>query len=92
MHGAFIKTIEQIRDRFVAGLTPILDILSKENGSEYKNEIIRGDVFARSGKDLADELKVARDTRLISNLKAIQQYLGVDEEQAKKELALIEEE
>lgn len=93
MHSAFIKSVEQIRDVFTKGLKPILEIIEKENkDEEYNQEMVWNDVFSKDDKALVDELKVARDTGLISQLRAIQQYLGLDKDEAEEELLAIQEE
>lgn len=93
LHSAFIKSVEQIRDVFTKGLKPILEIIEKENkDEEYNQEMVWNDVFSKDDKALVDELKVARDTGLISQLRAIQQYLGLDKDEAEEELLAIQEE
>lgn len=92
LHGAFIRSIEQIRDIFTKWLTPILEVFAKESDNVFESDIVRGDVFAKNWKDLIDELKIARDAWLISQIRAIKTYMGMNEEEAKKELLKIQEE
>jgi hypothetical protein len=89
LHGAFIKTVEQMRDRFVKGLAPILEILAKEKDSEISDKIVWGDVFAKSTTELVTELKTAREGKLISQFRAIKLYTGLDDEEAQKEMDAI---
>lgn len=84
-HWSFMKTIEEYRGLFDKTLESIKKIMKQEQYS-------RPDVFPKSDKELADELVVARQERLISHLKAIQKYNKYTEKEAEVELERINKE
>ena len=47
------------------------------------------DVFAKSDNELVEELKIARESGLISQERAVGLYLGIDSDEAKQEVLLI---
>ena len=53
---------------------------------------MRPDVFVKDDNQLIEELKIARELKLISLPKAIMQYQDVDEKEAEEEMRKIEEE
>lgn len=83
-HWAFIKRIEYIRELIEQWLDRFLE-LSGISDETY----VRPDVIAKSSKELADELKVARDALIISQFNAIKEYGDYSDEEAKQEMALI---
>lgn len=84
--GSFIKRIQGIRDLFDIYIQQILDITGTE--SDYT----RPDVLAKSDNELVEELKTAREIKIISQLEAIKKYSWYNEEQALAEQELIKEE
>lgn len=91
LHSAFIKTIENIRDRFAEWLEPIIEIMQKDD-PEFDWTLTRWSVFSVDTKALVDELKVARDSSLISQKRAVMTYLNLDEDEAMEEIAEIDAE
>jgi len=85
-HWSFIKKIQSIRDMFDTYLPDILGALW-----EYE-QIMRPDIFAKSNKELVEELSIALDNRIISRLNAIKQYNWFNDDEAEKELENINKE
>jgi hypothetical protein len=50
------------------------------------------DVFSKNTKQLAEELKIAREAGLISKRTALKRYLSLDDTEVDVEFALLEEE
>ena len=86
VHGAFIKMIWTIRLK----LNPLLDELNIL--FKVKSEYVWWDIFAKTDTELTAELKNARENGFVSQLTAIKQYLGYDDEQAQIELDKINSE
>lgn len=87
LHGAFIRKIESIRSLMDPTLTEMFEIVAKNNW--VKPDYSRPDVFVKDEKELVEELAIARTNNLISPLKAVMEYQGIDLEQAEKEIKLI---
>lgn len=98
MISAFIKSIQnrqQILQRQI--LLPILKILEekrqKVNWEIITTNIFWEDVIPRDSKEIADELKVARETGLISQYNAIKSYMWYNtDDQVNEELNLLKKE
>jgi hypothetical protein len=87
LHWAFTKDIESIRNLWDNYLPDIISNLSKINNTE--ESYTRPDIFGSSDLEIAEEMAIARDTWIISQERAIQTYLGLDEEETKKEVVKI---
>lgn len=79
-HWAFMKRVEYIRDQLDEALMLFLE-LSWEKEANYT----RPDVFAKSDKDLVDEIAIARENKLISLVNAIKKYNNYTDEEAQNE-------
>ena len=84
--GSFIKRVEGIRDLFDKYIMKILELMNED--VEYS----RPEVLAKSDNELVEELKVARETMLLSQYEAIKRYNGYDDEQTELEMERIVEE
>jgi hypothetical protein len=84
LHGAFIKLIENIRDKFDIVLWEILELIWKEDDTYTWN-----DIFAKSDTELVEELKIARESLIISQETAVRKYLWMDKEKTVVELEKI---
>lgn len=91
LHWSFIKKIISIRELFDEYITQVIDILKKED-NEIKDNYSRDDVFSKNTKQLAEELKIAREIWLISNRTALKRYLSLDDSEIDIELWLIADE
>jgi len=67
-HGSFIKKIQYIRDLFDEAINVFVELTGEE--MTYN----RPDIFAKGDKELIEELKTAREIKVISLVKAIQKY------------------
>ncbi len=77
MISAFVKKIQTYREIFTELLQEMLLLFEgqkKENGDEITTSITWNDIFAKNDKDLIEELKLARESGLISQYKWVQQY------------------
>jgi len=84
LQWAFLKKIQRYRNFLDKSFEPVEYIIWEDTSWE--------DIFVKSDNELIAELKIAREIKVISQLKSIQMYMWVDEEQAQKELDLIREE
>jgi len=84
--GAFIKRIEWMRTLFEKYLIPILELWW------YDINITRPDVLAKSDNELVEELKIAREINIISQMEAIKRYNKWNDEEAEEEIKQINEE
>ncbi len=88
---SFIKKIEKIRSKFEAGFKKLEEIrkawVPGEADQEFK--IIWPSIFPDDPQVLANELMTAQDAKLISNLKAIMKFQGLNEEEALAEQKII---
>lgn len=98
MISAFIKAIKN-RQNIIENqiLKPVLEIMvkfkQKVNWELVTTNIFWEDVIPRDSKEIADELKVARETGLISQYNAIKSYMGYNtDEQVMEELNLLTKE
>jgi hypothetical protein len=64
----------------------ILKDLGKDTFVQFKETVLK------DSYDLAEEMKIARESKIISQFTAIKTYQGVDDEKANEEIALIEAE
>ena len=96
MISSFVKAIENKRQLLQDKLiTPILEVFISENQIiKWSKEkvwklVFWNKVLPQSGKELAEELKIARESGLISQYSAIKTYLNLNEdEEIKEELDL----
>lgn len=91
LHGAFMKKIQYIRNVFDHYLNDSYELIAKRNRLESKT-YSRPDIFAKSDNELITEIKLARDSQIVSQFKAIQRYQDLDEKGAEEELERIKEE
>jgi len=85
-HGAFIKKVEYIRDILDQAF---MEFLALENKDQ---QYTRPDVFAKSSKELAEELATARTANIISQYNAIKEYNGYTDDEAQEEYDRIQSE
>lgn len=85
-HGAFIKKVEYIRDILDQAF---MEFLALDNTEE---QYTRPDVFAKSSKELAEELATARTANIISQYNAIKEYNGYTDDEAQAEYERIQSE
>ena len=85
-HGAFMKKVQYYRDLLDMAITIFME--ETNNTDTYT----RPDIFAKSSKELADELKTARESNIISQYTAIKKYNWYNDKETTKELALINSE
>lgn len=86
--SSFLKKIETIRTRFDKGLEKIFEIGKQWGLYSDMDEFfaVWEEVFPVSQKQLVDELKIARESQLISHKRAIMKYQNLDEDAAQEEL------
>jgi len=84
-HGSFIKKIQYIRDLFDEAINVFVELTGEE--MTYN----RPDIFAKGDKELIEELKTAREIKVISLVKAIQKYNWYTEQEAQWEYELIQQ-
>jgi hypothetical protein len=83
---SFIKKVEKIRSKFEDGLKQIDQIRTLWTGqADTQFKIDWPAIFPDDPAELANQLSVAQDARLISNVHAIMRYNNMSEEDAKKE-------
>lgn len=96
MMSAFIKKIQWYRDLINDLLEEILTIMEwtlNKNGEEITKEILRADITETDSKELVEELKIARESGLISRFTWIKKYLHYNtEDLINEELDLINQE
>ena len=96
MIQSFIKTIEWYRKLLWDALLDILTLLEwqkNKNWDSITTNIIWKDVISPNSKDLADELKVAREAGIVSQFTWVKKYLWLTEEaDINEELKLIDNE
>jgi len=83
---SFMKRIQWIRNLFDKYIKIILE------AGKYDTEITRPDILAKSDTELVEELKVARESKIISQFEAIKRYNRRDDNQAQEELDRINKE
>ncbi len=88
IHGSFVKRIQNIRDVFDRYLSMVKDLLESE-WQAVDASYSWPDIFAKSDNELVEELAIARTNGMISQLKSIQEYQWVDEEEAMREMEQI---
>ena len=91
--ASFIKKIETIRSKFEDGLTELNEIrkLWDNKNADETLTIQWPEIFPVATADLANELAVAQDAKLISNKKAVQRYQNITEADAEEEIKLIQQ-
>jgi len=82
LQWSFLKKIEWFRSFLDKSFEEVNDIVGEDDRTW-------SDIFVKNDNELINELKVARETKLISQLRAIQEYLWVDKDEAQKEIELI---
>jgi len=85
----FIKRIENSRKVFVNMLNEVQEGLEKMGVRVDELSIDWDSIFPTNKLDEAKELEIAKGSCLISDIKAIMRYQDISEEEAMKELALI---
>lgn len=81
---AFLKTIESYRDKITDYLQNIYEVMWIDT------EIIWNDILTKWDKELIEELKIARESGLISQFTWVKLYLGIEDEwEIQKEVDLI---
>jgi hypothetical protein len=91
---SFIKKIEKIRSKFNKGLIELNEI-KKKWSSEKVDETLTiswPSIFPDDQTQLANQLQIAQDAKLISNKQAIMRYQGLDEKEAEEEQEIINKE
>jgi len=83
-HWVFIKKVQYIRDLFDEALNAFVELTGED--ISYN----RPDIFAKSDTELVEELKIAREIKVISLMSAIKKYNGYTEEEAQIEYDLIQ--
>ncbi|MES2395044.1 MAG: hypothetical protein V4549_03535 [Bacteroidota bacterium] len=87
---SFIKKVEKIRSKFEDAMMQLNEIKKMWGGKADDILAIEWpSIFPDDPQILATELQTAQDAKLISNIKAIMRFNGIDEEEAKKEQAII---
>lgn len=93
MMGAFVKKVQGYRDVMNKILTEILVLFEGQKdsyGNKITSSIIWNDILIKNEKDLAEELKIAREAGIISQYTGIQKYQGLlNPEDIEKEIELI---
>jgi len=84
--SAFIKMLDSIKIEFKTVFENILNKINKDTLVRFKDTVLK------DSYDLAEELKIAREARIISQLEAIRRYQNLDKKHAELELKKIEEE
>ena len=87
LHWAFTKDIEWIRNLWDNYLPDIIRNLSKLNNTE--ESYTRPDIFGSSDLEIAEEMTIARTAWIISQERAIQTYLWLDDIEAQEEIEKI---
>lgn len=82
-HGAFMKKVEYIRDILDEAF---MEFMRLDNNNDTYT---RPDVFAKSDKELVEELQMARTANIISQYNAIKKYGNYTDEEAKAEYDII---
>ena len=92
--SAFLKKVERIRTKMEEGIDKVHEIAKSWSASVDDSEfvVIWPSVFPISKKEEVSELASALNAGLISKVRGIMRYLGVTEEEAKKELETINQE
>jgi hypothetical protein len=80
IHWVFIKKIRHIRKKIEEALNKLVEKWLKLNNYEWE------DVFAKSDNELIEELKIAREIKIISRERAISKYLKLDEKWVSEEI------
>lgn len=92
--STFIKKVEKIRTKIESALFELFEIKKAwsavEKGEEFS--VVWPDVFPADKKELASELDIAQNAKLISNIKAIMLYQDLTEEEALAEQEIINKE
>ena len=84
LHWAFNKTIQSIRDLFDKTLMEVLRVARITDQYQWD------DVMSRDRKDIIEEIKIARETWLLSRYNAIKRYNDYSDEETVEELRLLE--
>jgi len=66
------------------------EIVSKKNGGD--ESYVRPDIYVKDDKELLDELIQAKDANMITDIRAVMEYMRINEEQAEKEMEKINKE
>lgn len=89
----FLKKVERIREKFSTALIQVHKIFKDFGLKDLGEPFVSWDeVFPIDGLQVANEMGTALDNRLISRVRAIMKYQNLDEEEARKELELINSE
>jgi len=91
LYGTFFKYITTMRTLFEEVLIDIISVMSKEDNS-ISDSIIWNDIFVKSKREIADELKVARETLLISHYESVKQYMWLTDKETEIEVEKINKE
>lgn len=91
---SFIKKIEKIRSKFNKGLIELNEIKKKWSGEKVDETLTISwpSIFPDDQTQLANQLQIAQDAKLISNKQAIMRYQGLDEKEAEEEQKIINQE
>lgn len=81
---SFIKNIENYRNSLEKVINEILAVVASEK--QIETGVIWNEIISKGDKELAEELKIARDAGIISQFTGVKLYLGLDDEQTQKEL------
>jgi len=87
LHWAFTKDIESIRNLWDQYLPEIIESVSKLNWTDWS--YTRPDIFGSSDQEIAEEMTIALNAWIISQERAIQTYLGLDDDQTQEEIEKI---
>lgn len=87
--GSFMKKVQYYRDLIDKAIAQFV-VIARWKDWEYTYN--RPDIFAKSDKEVVEEIAVAREHKLISHLKAIKKYNWYTDEEAKQELEDIQNE
>lgn len=83
IHWVFIKKIKSIRSKIEEALQELEDKWLKIDLYDWE------DVFAKSDNELVEELKIARESKIISRETAIKKYLHLEDDEVTKEIELL---
>lgn len=84
--AAFIKMLNTYKQTFKNIIKNILIDLGMAPIVNFKDTVLRDDY------DLAEELKIARESRLISQIEAVKKYQDITTEEAEEEVSKMENE
>lgn len=82
----FIKMLDWYKQKFKKVFQEMLNDMNQDDEISFKDTVLRDDY------DLVQEIKQAREARVMSQLKAIKKYQNITMEEAQNELDAIEQE